>query len=180
LLEDQKLVAKQPGDAGALAVVSPEEMIGKIKAAVGACAGTEIQIIARCDAYRLEGLAGAIKRGERYLASGAHALFIPGLGSVEDLAEVGRRFKGTHLLTAQFEGRKTWLPPAELYAMGYTQVALPGLLLPRVVHCIDQTLQDLARFAASATPLPDYPAALAQRALEHALKFDKWSAVKST
>ena len=83
VLEDQIRVAKQPGDAGAVAVASIEEMTAKIKVAVGACAGTEVQIIARCDAFKLEGLAGAIKRGERYLAAGAHALL-----SVKDAQEL--------------------------------------------------------------------------------------------
>ena len=179
VLEDQMLVAKQPGDSGAIAVVAAADMIGKIKVAVSSCAGTDVQIIARCDAYKLEGLAGAIRRGEKYLAAGAHGLFIPGLSTVDELAEVGRRFNGAHLLTAQFEGRPTWLPPTTLYEVGFRQIALPGLLLPRIVNCIDQTLQDMARFAASAKPLPDYPMDQAQRALNAALQFDKWKAIKA-
>ena len=50
VLEDQVRVAKQPGDAGAVGVVPVEEMIQKLGAAVAACRGTDIQVIARCDA----------------------------------------------------------------------------------------------------------------------------------
>jgi 2-methylisocitrate lyase-like PEP mutase family enzyme len=177
VLEDQIRVAKQPGDAGAVAVASIEEMTAKIKVAVGACAGTEVQIIARCDALKPEGLENALRRADSYLAAGANGIFIPGLATVEQLATVGRRFRGSHLMAAQFEGRETWLPPAHLYELGFRQIALPGVLLPRIVHCIDQTLAALSEFAGSGKPLPAYPAGDAQRALEAALQFDKWKSV---
>jgi 2-methylisocitrate lyase-like PEP mutase family enzyme len=166
VLEDQIRVAKQPGDAGAVAVASIEEMTAKIKVAVGAC-----------DALKPEGLENALRRADSYLAAGANGIFIPGLATVEQLATVGRRFRGSHLMAAQFEGRETWLPPAHLYELGFRQIALPGVLLPRIVHCIDQTLAALSEFAGSGKPLPAYPAGDAQRALEAALQFDKWKSV---
>jgi 2-methylisocitrate lyase-like PEP mutase family enzyme len=174
VLEDQMLVAKQPGDSGATAVVSVQTMVDKIKVAVATCADTEMQLIARCDAYKLEGLPAAMRRAERYLAAGAHGLFIPGLASVADLAEVGKQFKGVHLMTAQFEGRPTWLAPAQYYEMGYRQLTLPGLMIPRLVNCMDETLQQLKRFMETGEPISPYPNESAQKALEQALKFDKW------
>ncbi|MBL8702426.1 MAG: isocitrate lyase/PEP mutase family protein [Alphaproteobacteria bacterium] len=177
VLEDQMRVAKQPGDAGAVAVVPPDEMIAKLRVAVATCAGTDLRIIARCDAYKLEGLDGALRRGERYLAAGAHGIFIPGVATPEELAAIGTRFRGAHLMTVQFEGRKTWLPPAELHAMGFRHVALPGLLLPRVVDTMDRTLADLRRFVATGAPLPAYAAEDAKRALDGALDFDKWKSI---
>lgn len=174
VLEDQMLVAKQPGDSGATAVTTVQTMVGKIKVAVATCAYTDMQIIARCDAYKLEGLAAAMRRGEAYLAAGAHGLFIPGLASVAELTEVGKQFKGVHLKTAQFEGRPTWMTPAQYYELGFRQVTLPGLLLPRLTHCMDETLQALTLFAQNGQALPAYPAERAQQALNEALKFDKW------
>lgn len=177
VLEDQMRVAKQPGDAGAVAVVSPEEMVAKLKVAVATCAGTDVRIIARCDAYKLEGLDGALRRGERYLAAGAHGIFIPGVGTPEELAAIGRKFKGEHLMTVQFEGRKTWLPPAELHAMGFRHIALPGVLLPRVVDAMENALAALHRFVATGEPLPSYAADDAKRSLDGALNFDKWKSI---
>ncbi len=49
-------MAKQPGDSGAVGVVPADEMVQKLKAAVAASSGTEIQVIARCEACQLEGL----------------------------------------------------------------------------------------------------------------------------
>lgn len=177
VLEDQLLVSKQPGDSGATAVVATEVMANKLKVAVATCAGTDLQIIARCDAYAIEGLGAAMRRAERYLEAGAHGLFIPGLTTVAELAEVGRNFNGVHLMTAQFEGRPTWLPPAQLYAMGFRQITLPGVLVPRIVNCMDQALQDLARFAQAGDAMPSYPAQSAQLALHDALQFSKWKSI---
>lgn len=180
VLEDQVRVAKQPGDTGAVGVVDAREMIAKLKVAVASCAGTDIQIIARCDAYRLEGLDGAIRRADQYLAAGAHGIFIPGVPSVGETVKVGDHFRGAYLMAAIFEGRETWLPPAEFYAMGFRQVMLPGLLIPRLVQCLAGTLQDLRSHVDGTAPMPVFAGAKqAEENLHSALMFDKWRAVGS-
>ena len=178
VLEDQVRVAKQPGDSGAVSVVPADEMVRKLKAAVAATSGTEIQIIVRCDAYRLEGLQGAMRRAEKYLNAGAHGLFIPGVPTVAELVQVGKHFCGAHLMIAVFEGRETWLPPAELYSMGFRQVVFPGLLIPRVVHCLDAALRDFKRHVDGAAPMPAFSGAKqANTALQEALMLDKWTSI---
>ena len=178
LIEDQLRGDKQPGDAGAIGVADVEDMVRKLKVAVAACSGTEMQIIARCDAYKLEGLDGAMRRADRYLEAGARGLFVPGLKSVAELATLGRRFKGQHLISAQFEGRDTWLPPPELYAMGFTQVVFPALLITRVAQSIQVVLQQLREHAAGEAampPLAEYERA--QEGLRKALMFEKWMSI---
>ena len=98
VLEDQLRGAKQPGDAGAVGVATLEAMTDKLRVAVAGCAGTDVQIIGRCDAYRLEGLDGALRRAERYLEAGAHGLFIPGVTTPAELARLGATFRGAHLM----------------------------------------------------------------------------------
>ena len=180
VLEDQMLVAKQPGDSGATAVVTPEIMEGKIRTAVAGCAGSDLQIIARCDALRLEGMDAALRRGERYLAAGAHGLFVPGLATHEQLATVGRHFRGAYLMAVVFEGRGSWLPPAELYDLGFHHITLPGLLVPRVVDRIDQTLQAFRRFAETGEPMPAFATEPAQQTLNDALHAGKWQTIPAT
>lgn len=178
VLEDQVRVAKQPGDSGAVGVIPAGEMVQKLKAAVAASSGTEIQIIARCDACKPEGLQGAMRRADQYLHAGAHGIFIPGVPTVAGLVEVGKRFCGAHLMIAVFEGRETWLPPAELYAMGFRQVVFPGLLIPRVVHCLDVALQDLKAHVDGKAPMPSFSGATqANTALQEALMLDKWRSI---
>jgi 2-methylisocitrate lyase-like PEP mutase family enzyme len=178
VLEDQLRGAKQPGDAGAIGVADTEAMVEKLRVAIAACSGTEIQIIARCDAYQLEGLDGAMKRAQRYLDAGAHALFVPGLKTAAELAALGKRFKGTHLVVAAFEGRETWLPLAEFYALGFSQVVFPGLLITRVAHCIDTALADFQKHVEGKTPMPRFAdSERAQSVLKEALMFDKWASI---
>lgn len=177
VLEDQVRGEKQPGDAGALGVVPVEEMKRKIRRAVATAQGTGISIIARCDAIRPEGLDAALARTDAYAAAGADGVFVPGAATLADLEAIGARFRGMHLMTVMFEGRPTFLPPAQLHAMGYRHIALPGLLLPRIVECIDRTLQGLAAFARDGSALPAYPADKAQAALNEALRFDKWRSI---
>jgi 2-methylisocitrate lyase-like PEP mutase family enzyme len=178
VLEDQVRGVKQPGDAGAVGVEPVETMAAKLRAAVAACRGTEMQILARCDAVALEGLEGAMRRADRYLAAGAHGLFIPGVATVAGLREVGRRFGGSHLMVAMFEGRETWLPPAELHAMGFRQVVFPGLLLARVVDALDRALRDLRAHADGRAPMPPLEDAGRPRvALEEALQLDRWRSI---
>ena len=175
VLEDQLLVNKQPGDSGATAVASVEVMVNKIKLAVETSSGTDCQIIARCDAYAVEGLQSAMRRAELYLKAGAQGLLIPGLKSIEELVEVGNHFRGIHLMVAQFEGRPTWLPPAQLYEMGYRHITLPGLLIQRMVHCMDEALQGLSQWVQAAHPMPEFPIQETQLAFNDALRFNKWN-----
>ena len=178
VLEDQLRGKKQPGDSGAVGVASVDDMVRKVKVAVDACSGTEIQIIARCDAYQLEGLDGAMRRAQRYLDAGAHGLFVPSIKTAAELARLGRQFNGRHLMTAAFEGRDTWLPPAELYAMGFRQVVFPGLLMTRVAQCIHVTLQQFRKHVEGEAPMPPIPEAeQAQEALRTALNFEKWLSI---
>jgi 2-methylisocitrate lyase-like PEP mutase family enzyme len=178
VLEDQMRGVKQPGDAGAVGVAPVGEMVEKLRGAVAACRGTEMQILARCDAVALEGVEGAMRRADRYLAAGAHGLFIPGVPTVAGLREVGRRFGGSHLMIATFEGRETWLPAAELHAMGFRQVVFPGLLLPRVVDCLDRALRDLRAHADGRAPMPPLEdAPRTHAALQEALQLERWRSI---
>jgi 2-methylisocitrate lyase-like PEP mutase family enzyme len=178
VLEDQLRGKKQPGDSGAVGVAAVDDMVRKVKVAVAGCAGTEISIIARCDAYQLEGLDGAMRRAHRYLDAGAHGLFVPAIKTAAELSRLGREFTGRHLVTAEFEGRETWLPPAELYAMGFRQVVFPALLITRVAQSIDVALRQLRKHAAGEAPMPPLAEAdKAQAALRKALNFDKWQSI---
>ena len=175
-LEDQLRGEKQPGDAGAIGVVDSETMEQKLRVAVSTCAGTEISIVARCDAYRLEGLDGVLRRAHRYLDAGAHALFVPGLKTRAELAAVGERFNGCHLVAGAFEGRETWLHPDEFFAMGFRQVVFPSLLMSRVAQCLDTALADFRRHVDGRAPMPGFTGT--DQALREALLFDKWSTIR--
>ncbi len=179
VLEDQMRGEKQPGDAGAIGVVDTATMVDKVRVAVSTCAGTELTIVARCDAYKLEGLDGAMRRAEAYFAAGAHALFVPGMQDRADFATLGARFRGAHLVAGAFEGRETWLHPDEFFAMGFRQIVFPTLLMTRVARALDTALADFRRHVDGVAPMPALEGfADAQEALRQAVQFDKWAAIK--
>ncbi|MGY6275443.1 isocitrate lyase/PEP mutase family protein [Methylomonas sp. MgM2] len=129
ILEDQHW-PKKCGHFEGKQVISVDEQVEKIKAAVYARADSDLVIVARTDARALEGLDGAIRRGERYLEAGADVLFIEAPQSREELAQVAQHFRGAALFANIIEGGKTPnLSVAELEEMGYKLVAfaLSGL-----------------------------------------------------
>ncbi|WGL89945.1 methylisocitrate lyase [Serratia marcescens] len=86
-IEDQ-VGAKRCGHRPNKAIVSIEEMVDRIKAAVDARSDPDFVIMARTDALAVEGLEAAIERAQAYVAAGADMLF------PEAITELGmyRRF----------------------------------------------------------------------------------------
>lgn len=178
VLEDQVRENKQPGADRARGVISEIEMEHKIRAAIATRTNQDLTIIARTDSFGTEGLDGAMRRADRYLKVGADGIFIPGIESVEDLALVGKEFREAYQIVVMSEGGKTsWLPPAELYAMGFSQVFYPSYVMLRMAFAIDRALVELREFAESKCPLPrfaDYDAA--RTIFEDAVRLPWWQA----
>ncbi|MFW9874729.1 MAG: methylisocitrate lyase [Candidatus Thorarchaeota archaeon] len=81
-LEDQ-MVFKRCGHRPNKVIVHPEEMCDRLKAALDARKDPEFFIIARTDAFALEGIEGVIKRAKLYEATGADAIFPDALTSLD-------------------------------------------------------------------------------------------------
>lgn len=87
-MEDQ-VQAKRCGHRPGKALVPPEEMVDRIKAAVDARSDPSFIIMARTDALDVEGLESALGRCRRYVEAGADMIFAE---AVTDL-EMYRKFK---------------------------------------------------------------------------------------
>lgn len=117
-LEDQ-VSPKKCGHYEGKQLVSRQEMVGKIKAAVDTRRDADMVIIARSDARAVEGLQASIDRVNAYLEAGADVGFVEAPQSAEELASAARQLTKPALANI-FEGGKTpALPAAELEAMGY-------------------------------------------------------------
>jgi methylisocitrate lyase len=81
-IEDQ-VAAKRCGHRPGKAIVSKEEMVDRIKAAVDAKTDPEFVIMARTDALAVEGLEAALERAQAYRAAGADMLFPEALTELE-------------------------------------------------------------------------------------------------
>jgi methylisocitrate lyase len=82
-LEDQEQ-AKRCGHRPNKAIVSTEEMVDRIKAAVDARSNDEFVVMARTDAVASEGLQAAIDRAGTYVEAGADMIFAEALYALED------------------------------------------------------------------------------------------------
>jgi 2-methylisocitrate lyase-like PEP mutase family enzyme len=126
-LEDQDF-PKRCGHLDGKSLVSAEEMIGKIKAAVDARVSRETLIVARTDAVAVEGFDRAVERAALYRDAGADMLFIEAPREREELARVVSKVGRTLPLMANMvEGGKTPIVPAqELEKLGFAFVIFPG------------------------------------------------------
>jgi 2-methylisocitrate lyase-like PEP mutase family enzyme len=181
LVEDQSRDHKQQRADKAALVVDEAVIEAKLKAAMQARRNPETFIIGRTDAYGPLGLDAALRRAERFLALGVDGVFIAGLRSEEDYQRVGAALKGAYLSAAMFEGGDTpWLTPAELGAMGFTQVSYPASLILRVVQALRDGLSSLRRHADGTGSLaPMAHGADLRQVLDRATDLAGWRAIEA-
>jgi 2-methylisocitrate lyase-like PEP mutase family enzyme len=129
-IEDQTN-PKRCGHLEGKELVSPEEMAGKVRAAVDARVSSDTLIIARTDAIAVEGLSRALDRAALYRDAGADVLFIEAPQSLEDMARIGKAFgAGVHLVANMVEGGRTPLRTlSQLSDLGFKLVITPGALV---------------------------------------------------
>lgn len=142
-IEDQRN-PKRCGHFEDKELVDIEEMNARIRAATASRTDPDFLVFARTDAIGVEGFAAALTRAEAYLEAGADGLFVEAPRTVEELAEVGRRFSGVPLIANMVDGGTTPLLPAdELFELGYRIVIYPGLLTRVAVRSAEQALHEL-------------------------------------
>lgn len=124
-LEDQSL-PKRCGHLKGKGLVSADEMVGKLQAALDARQDT--LIMARTDAIAVEGFEAALDRAERYVEAGVDLLFVEAPENDAQIAEVSRRFAGrVPLLANMVEGGSTPIRSTEQMAEhGFKVVIFPG------------------------------------------------------
>lgn len=138
-LEDQSL-PKRCGHLADKTLVSANEMVGKIKAAVDSRRSDKTLIIARTDAVAVDGFAAAQERAEAFAQAGADVIFIEAPQDSSQLAQVGKVLNGRLPLMANMVegGRTPVLPASELEAMGFSLVIFPG----GIVRALARSAQD--------------------------------------
>lgn len=99
-LEDQ-VFPKKCGFFAGKQVVPAEEHVQKIRAALDARTDSDFVIIARCDAYAVNGWEDTVARCRAYAAAGADLVFVDGIKSQDDirryaadLSDVPRMYNG--------------------------------------------------------------------------------------
>ena len=126
-IEDQSF-PKRCGHLDGKTLISKDEMVGKIKAAIDARKKTNTLIIARTDARGVEGLSEAIDRAKAYQEAGADILFIEAPHSIDEMKFIRKSFgEDIPLLANMVEGGKTPIKTAnDLKSLGFNIVIFPG------------------------------------------------------
>ena len=142
-IEDQ-VTPKKCGHYDGQLLISEEEMVKKIEAALDARSDPDFLIIARTDARAVEGLKGAIMRGKRYAEAGVDMLFVEAPRSEEEIREIASKME-IPLLINMFKGGKTPLiPMARLEELGYRVAIVPSSLQLAAIYAM-KSLLDVIR-----------------------------------
>jgi 2-methylisocitrate lyase-like PEP mutase family enzyme len=153
-LEDQ-ITPKKCGHMERKEVVSTDEMLTKIRAAIAARQSPDLLIIARTDARAVEGLAAALERARRYREAGADMLFVEAATSEEEIETIATTLSDVPLLFNWAEGGKTPpIPYERLRQLGFAIVIFPISTLLTAVASIRRALAEIAT-AGSPIPIMD-------------------------
>ncbi len=143
-LEDQ-VWPKRCGHLRGKRIIDRGEYVEKVRAAVEARRGRDFFIVARTDALAVVGMEEAVARIEAARAAGADASFIEAPGSVEQLAEVGRRVPKPAVANMIEGGRTPVLPKERLVEMGYQLILYPLAALFAAARAIELVARQLRR-----------------------------------
>lgn len=142
-LEDQ-VTPKKCGHYAGKALVSAEEMAGKIASAVDARGEDGPLLIARTDAVATEGSTAAVERARRYAEAGAEILFVEAPTDRQQIEATAHELAGHTLLINMFKGGRTpVIPPDELAAMGYRLVIVPSDLQRAAIDAMRRAAAEL-------------------------------------
>src|SRR4026207_830808 len=123
-LEDQ-IWPKRCGHMTGKDVISIDNYIPKLKAALEARKNKDFIIVARTDARAPLGLEEAIERGEAYRKAGADVIFVEAPRSIEELKKIANRIDAPLVANMMEEGITPNLPAKELLEMGYRIAVFP-------------------------------------------------------
>jgi methylisocitrate lyase len=123
-IEDQEF-PKRCGHLAGKSIVDVDEMVGKIKAAIGARRDPDFMIIARTDARAVEGFDRAVERAGEYIAAGADAIFPEALQSLEEFRDFAKEIDAPLLANMTEFGKSPLISFHDLMELGYRMVIFP-------------------------------------------------------
>lgn len=141
-LEDQ-VMPKRCGHTEGKEVISRQEFISKIRAAVAARSSPDFILIARTDSRAMLSFDEAVWRANAALDAGADIAFIEATQTVEEVKEVPQRVHGPCLLNVVPGGRTPISNLRDAESMGYKVAILPGFMLTANIDAGDQALYAL-------------------------------------
>ena len=152
-IEDQA-TPKRCGHMAGKQLISEDEMVEKVQAAVEARGSSELVLIAGSDARAGEGLDRAIERVRSYRDAGADLVFIDALESEDEIVAFGEALPKTPKVINWVEGGKTpLLPPEQLLELEFRVMFCSLAALLAAANAIQERLSRLRDLGAP-QPVP--------------------------
>jgi 2-methylisocitrate lyase-like PEP mutase family enzyme len=137
--EDQ-VAPKRCGHFSGKEVISTQEAVNKIKAAVDARLDPDLLIMARTDAAATHGFEAALERAQEFSEAGADILFVEAVTTAEEIRTLPQRLHKPQLMNMVIGGKTPIFNAAELGALGYGIVLYANAALQGAVAGMQKAL----------------------------------------
>ncbi|WP_418122493.1 isocitrate lyase/PEP mutase family protein [Variovorax sp. 160MFSha2.1] len=137
--EDQ-IAPKRCGHFSGKDVISTEEAVNKIKAAVDARTDPDLLVMARTDAAATLGFEAAIERAQKFSEAGADILFVEAVTTADEIRALPQRLKKPQLMNMVIGGRTPIFGAEELAGLGYGIVLYANAALQGAVAGMQKAL----------------------------------------
>lgn len=148
-LEDQ-VWPKRCGHMKGKQVITLDEQLKKLRAALEARKEQDFYIVARTDARQALGLSEAITRGIAFKEAGADAVFIEAPESKEEMKEISRHIPGPLVANMLERGVTPLMGPEELKGLGFDLIVWPLAPLYSVAKTLTEVYSTLRRDGSTA------------------------------
>jgi len=123
-IEDQ-VAQKRCGHRPNKELVSADEMVDRLKAAVNSKRDPDFFIMARTDAYANEGNEGAVERSSKYLEAGADGIFLEAVHSLDEYQALREKISAPILANITEFGKTPLFTAKELASVGVDIMLFP-------------------------------------------------------
>ncbi|MBY0367424.1 MAG: isocitrate lyase/PEP mutase family protein [Burkholderiales bacterium] len=141
-LEDQ-VAPKRCGHFSGKEVISTEEAVSKIKAAVDARRDADFMVMARTDAAATLGFEAAIERAQKFAEAGADILFVEAVTKEDEVRALPQRLAKPQLMNMVIGGKTPIFGAEELGRLGYGIVLYANAALQGAVMGMQKALTTL-------------------------------------
>ncbi|MFV3131605.1 isocitrate lyase/PEP mutase family protein [Niveispirillum sp. KHB5.9] len=138
-LEDQ-VAPKRCGHFNGKDVISTEEAVSKIKAAVDARRDPDLLIMARTDAAAVHGFEAAVERAARFAEAGADILFVEAVTTADEIRALPQRLDRPQLMNMVIGGKTPIFNATDLAGLGYGIVLYANAALQGAVMGMQKAL----------------------------------------
>ncbi len=137
--EDQ-VSPKRCGHFSGKDVISTDEAVAKIKAAVDARTDPDLLILARTDACATQGFEAALERAQKFSEAGADILFVEAVTTVDEIRALPQRLARPQLMNMVIGGKTPIFGANELAGLGYGLVLYANAALQGAVAGMQKAL----------------------------------------